>query len=75
MAKKVNIVLEDDVKADLDNLVEAGSRSRIINIALSKELTLIRRRQLTQQLNKIRAKTKPMSSGQIVQLLRRDRGR
>jgi hypothetical protein len=75
MAKKVNIVLEDDVKADLDNLVEAGSRSRIINIALRKELTLIRRRQLTQQLNKIRAKTKPMSSGQIVQLLRRDRGR
>ena len=32
MPSKVNIVLDDDVKADLDALVESGLRSRIINV-------------------------------------------
>jgi hypothetical protein len=42
MAVKVNIVLDDDIKQELDSLVEAGMRSRVINIALRKELTAIR---------------------------------
>jgi hypothetical protein len=75
MASKVNIVLDDDVKADLEALVESGSRSRVINVALRKELTLIRRRRLTDRLDRLRAKTKPMSSDEIVDLLTRDRGR
>jgi Arc/MetJ-type ribon-helix-helix transcriptional regulator len=75
MASKVNIVLDDDIKADLEALVEAGSRSRVINAALRKELTLIRRRRLTERLDHLRTKTKPMSSQEIIDLLRRDRGR
>ena len=38
MASKVNIVLDDDVKSELEGLVEAGQRSRVINNALRKEL-------------------------------------
>ena len=75
MATKVNIVLDDDVKAELDRLVESGLRSRVINEALRKELTLMRRRRLTGRLDKLRAKTKPVSTNEIVTLLRRDRGR
>jgi Arc/MetJ-type ribon-helix-helix transcriptional regulator len=75
MATKVNIVLDDDVKADLDALVEAGSRSRVINNALRKELMSIHRRKLTERLDKLRTKTKPLSSDEIVALLKRDRGR
>ena len=33
MPTKVNIVLDDDVKADLDRLVESGLRSRVVNRA------------------------------------------
>ena len=72
---KVNIVLDDDVKHELDSLIEAGMRSRVINAALRRELTLIRRQRLSVQLDDLRAKTKPISTREIVRLIRRDRGR
>jgi Arc/MetJ-type ribon-helix-helix transcriptional regulator len=75
MAQKVNIVLDDDVKSELEHLVESGSRSRFINDALRRELSAIRRRKLSQHLDRLRAKTKPVSTRQIVALVRRDRGR
>ena len=75
MATKTNIVLDDDVKAELDQLVESGLRSRVINDALRKELLLMKRRRLTEKLDELRAKTRPVSTSGIVTLLRRDRGR
>ena len=75
MASKVNIVLDDDVKAELETLVEAGSRSRIINSVLRKELMQIRRGILTGRLDQLRAKTKPTSTKEIVERIRKDRGR
>ena len=75
MATKVNIVLDDDVKSELDHLVESGLRSRVINEALRKELTLIRRQGLSRRKDELRAKTKPVSTREILRLIRRDRGR
>ena len=75
MAVKVNIVLDDDIKRELDSLVEAGMRSRVINTALRKELTAIRRRRLSDKLDELRGKTKAVSTKEIVRLIRRDRGR
>lgn len=75
MARKVNIVLDDDVKAELEILVESGLRSRVINNALRKELMLIRRRRLSDRLDNLRGNTKPVSTQEIVKLVRRDRGR
>ncbi len=75
MAIKVNIVLDEDVKKEMDRLVASGSRSRLINNALRKELLLIRRRQLSERLDALRAKTIPVSTREIVKLLKRDRGR
>ncbi len=75
MASKVNIVLDDDVKKDLESLVESGMRSRVINTALRKELALMRRRRLSDELDNLRAKTRPISTKEIVRLIRRDRGR
>ena len=75
MPSKVNIVLDDDVKAELEVLIESGLRSRVINNALRKELRQIRRRQLSDDLDALRQKTKPVSSEDIVRLIRRDRGR
>lgn len=75
MAVKINIVLDDDVKRELDSLVEAGMRSGVINTALRKELTAIRRRRLSDKLDELRGKTKPVSTKEIVRLIRRGRGR
>lgn len=75
MPTKVNIVLDDDVKADLDRLVVSGKRSRVINRALRREIDLMRRRAANTRLDIIRATTKPVSTAEIVKLVRRDRGR
>ena len=75
MPTKVNIVLDDDVKAGLDRLVESGQRSRVINSALRREIHLMSRRAANIRLDEIRTKTKPVSTSDIVQLVRRDRGR
>jgi predicted transcriptional regulator len=72
---KVNIVLDDDVKADLDRLVESGKRSRVINNALRREIQLISRRAANARLDEMRRTTKSLSTADIVKLVRRDRGR
>ncbi len=75
MGVKVNFVLDDDVKAELDQLVESGMRSGVINEALRKELLHIKRQKLAQAHDEIRAKTRRVSTQAIVNSLRRDRGR
>ena len=75
MPTKVNIVLDDDVKSELERLVESGMRSRIINKALRQELQSIRRQQASKHIDVHRGKAKTLSSSEIVKLVRRDRGR
>ena len=75
MPTKVNVVLDDDVKADLDRLVDSGRRSRVINNALRREIQLISRRAANTRLDELRASTKPVSTHDVVKLIRRDRGR
>jgi Arc/MetJ-type ribon-helix-helix transcriptional regulator len=75
MPTKVNIVLDEDVKSELERLVESGMRSRIINKALRKELQSIRRQQASKRIDVLRGKAKTVSSSEIVKLVRRDRGR
>lgn len=75
MGVKVNFVLDDDVKSDLDRLVESGMRSRIINEALRKELLQVKRRRLAEKHDLIRSRTKAISTREIVKILRRDRSR
>lgn len=72
---KVNIVLDDDVKSDLDRLVESGRRSRVINAALRRELQLIRRHGAADRLDALRRRTRPVPSSEVVALVRRDRSR
>jgi len=75
MPTKVNVVLDDDVKADLDRLVDSGKRSRVINNALRREIQLISRRAANARLDDLRTTTKRVSTDDIVTLVRRDRGR
>jgi Arc/MetJ-type ribon-helix-helix transcriptional regulator len=75
MPAKVNIVLDEDVKSELERLVESGLRSRFLNKALRQELQSIRRQQASKRIDVLRGKTKAVSSSEIVNLVRRDRGR
>lgn len=75
MPTKVNIVLDDDVKADLDRLVVSGMRSRVVNNALRREIQAIRRRKASEHLDALRASTRPISTTELVDRVRRDRGR
>ncbi len=75
MGVKVNFVLDDDVKSDLDRLVESGMRSRIINQALRKELLQVKRRRLAEEHDRLRGRTGAVSTREIVDNLRRDRSR
>ncbi len=75
MGVKVNFVLDDDVKSDLDRLVKNGMRSRIINQALRKELLQVKRRRLAEKHDQLRARTGAVSTRVIVEDLRRDRSR
>lgn len=75
MPTKVNIILDDDVKAGLDRLVDSGKRSRVINNALRREIQLLSRRAANARLDEMRATTKAVSTDDIVKMVRRDRGR
>lgn len=75
MPTKVNVILDDDVKADLDRLVDSGKRSRVINSALRRELQLIRRREAGARLDELRRGTSPVPTRELVRLIQRDRGR
>ncbi len=75
MAIKVNFVLDEDVKGDLDRLVASGMRSRVINEALRKELLAIKRQMLAAKQDRLRARAKAIGTGEIVRTLRRDRSR
>ena len=75
MPTKVNIVLDDDVKADLDRLVESGRRSRVVNDALRREIQLMRRRAAAARLDDLRRTTRRVSTTDLVKLVRQDRNR
>ena len=75
MPTKVNVVLDDDVKAELDRLVEPGRRSRVVNAALRREMLRLRRETASERLDHLRRRGRPVSSVDIVRLIRRDRGR
>ena len=75
MPTKVNIVLDDDVKADLDQLVESGMRSRVINTALRREILMLRRQRASRRLDEVRKTTRVVATSDLVSLVRRDRGR
>ena len=71
---RVNVVLDDDVKADLDRLVESGMRSRS-STALRREILMLRRQRASQRLDELRKTTEVVATSELVNLARRDRGR
>ena len=73
-AKKVNFMINDDLKREFEEMVPAGERSKVVNEALRKELLAIKRRRLTEKLLTLRGKNVRPSSG-LLEALRKDRRR
>lgn len=73
MATKVNLVLDDEVKEALDDLIPAGERSRFANEALRAQLTLVRRRQAIEKLEALRRAGPHVSTAEILLALRESR--
>ncbi len=74
-ARKLNFMISEDVALELEKLVPPRQRSRVVNEALKKELDSIRRRQLTEELNRLRELSPQLTTPEIVSILRRDRKR
>lgn len=72
---KILLVLDREVKRELEALIPSGQRSRIINEALRKELLLIKRKKITEELLEISSHTRSVSTKEIVKELRKERRR
>jgi hypothetical protein len=71
-AKKVNFMINDDVRKEFERLVPSGERSKVANEALKKELNSIKRKRLTEILLLLRSK-QGLSTHEIVAALKKDR--
>jgi hypothetical protein len=75
VARKLNFMIKGDVARELETLVPAGERSRVVNEALARELLAIRRRMITSRLRAARERGPALGTAKIVATLRKDRSR
>jgi hypothetical protein len=73
-SRKVNFMINDDVRKEFERLVPSGERSKVANEALRKELNSIKRKRLTERLLLLRSK-QGLSTNEIVAALKKDRTR
>ena len=72
---KLNFIIDQEVKETLEKYVPSGSRSRVVNDALRKELNLLKRKEITAQLAEIRKKNVMMDTAEIVNEVKKGRAK
>jgi len=72
---RVNVMLDDDVRRDLERLVPTRGRSRLVNDALRKELLRRKRVEATERLRRLRRKSATFRATEILEAVRDDRHR
>ena len=72
-ARKLNFLIEEGVCRDMERLVPAGKRSRMVNVALRKELELLRRKSAVEQLLASSPRQGGYSHADILGFLSKDR--
>ena len=63
---KLNFMIDQEVKETLEKYVPSGSRSRVVNEALRRQLDLLKRKKITAKLVGIRNKNVLMDTAAIV---------
>jgi len=72
-SKKLNFLIEESLCRDLETLVPAGKRSKVVNEALRKELESIRRKKSVEKLISSPPAGKQFSNCEIIEGLSKDR--
>ncbi len=72
-SRKINFLIDNDVAREMEDLVPAGKRSKVVNEALRRELELIRRRSAVSKLLAESNRGKKLSTEAIVAGLSADR--
>jgi hypothetical protein len=70
---KLNFMIDQEVKETLEKYVPSGSRSRVVNEALRRELDLLKRNEITAKLAGIRNRNVPMDTAAIVTEVKKGR--
>ena len=73
MSTQVNLILDDEVKNTLDQLVPAGRRSEFANEAIRTRLAGLRRQKAVDRLDGLRRKGPSVPTSEVVRLLRETR--
>jgi len=68
-------MIKNELADELESIVPAGMRSKVVNEALSKELDHIRRQRITEKIERLKKKSPDVSTKEIVAAVRADRGR
>jgi hypothetical protein len=74
-ARKLNFMIENNIADELEKLVPAGQRSKIVSQAIANELTLQRRKNVTARLIELRAQMPKVSAIKLHSDLAEDRNR
>jgi hypothetical protein len=70
MSVKVNLVIDEDVKAELQAVIPAGERSRFAGEALRARLALVRQRQALARLDGLRRAGPHVPTNEVLLALR-----
>jgi hypothetical protein len=73
--RRLNFMIKSELADELESIVPAGMRSKVVNEALSKELDHIRRQLIAEKIERIKKKSPVVSTKEIVAAVRADRGR
>lgn len=75
MAKRINVILSEDVHREFVRQVARGQRSGVLEEALRQYLGRRRRSAAVRKLQSLRERAPVVSVQEVVDQLRRDRGR
>jgi len=72
---KLNVSIDDRLREELFKLVPPRRRSQVVNEALRHELLRRKRAQAAEAIERLRKRSTQLTNAEIVEALRRDRGR
>jgi Arc/MetJ family transcription regulator len=72
---KLNVSIDDRLREELFKLVPPRRRSQVVNEALHHELLRRKRTLAAEALERLRKRSTQLTNAEIVEALRRDRGR
>jgi hypothetical protein len=74
-SRKLNFMIDNEVADELEKIVPAGQRSKVVTQAIIHELTLQRRKSITNSLLDLRSQNPQTTGKKLISELAQDRRR